>query len=213
MPSPDYCPRPALRTTSEPDISGLGVVVSFLSTAYIILLVIVVYYVFGYDPTLNPFRKAEHDTLRQARPDPLDQLILKVSRWILCVHAPQWQAFYKGGRLATAFDKCAISMEDIQSVNGLGILVTGSVLLSQQLSAFHWKMIVYFGLFSCITNLSALKFLRSYLIRNPFEQIRRHGSSFILLVGLTVALIPTGHFFWVPGDRFSCTRSREYGGV
>ncbi|KAI0150101.1 hypothetical protein F4776DRAFT_192444 [Hypoxylon sp. NC0597] len=203
MPTPEYCSNQLsdpLAITTEPDISGLGVLVGFLSTAYIILVIIVVYYVFGYDPTLNPFGTAEQDTLIRARPNPFDQLVLKVARWAICIDALQWQAFYKDGRLAAAFDKCAINMADIQIINGLGILITGSVLLPQKLSALHWKMIVYLGWFSCITNLSALTFLRSYLIRNPFERVWRLGSTFVLLVGLTVALIPTGHFFWVTGN-------------
>ncbi|OTA89087.1 hypothetical protein M434DRAFT_14781 [Hypoxylon sp. CO27-5] len=202
MPSSNYCsdqPSDPFAITAEPDISGLGVLVGFLSTAYIILAIIIVYYVVGYDPTLNPFRTTEQDTLIWTRPNPFDQLVLKVARRILCIDPLQWQAYRKDGRLAAAFDKCAINIADIQIVNGLGILITGSVLLQQRLSALHWKMIVYLGWFSCITNLSALTFLRSYLIRNPFERVWRLGSTFVLLIGLTVALIPTGHFFWVSG--------------
>ncbi|OTA68716.1 hypothetical protein K449DRAFT_419347 [Hypoxylon sp. EC38] len=176
MPSSNYCsdqPSDPFAITAEPDISGLGVLVGFLSTAYIILAIIIVYYVVGYDPTLNPFRTTEQDTLIWARPNPFDQLVLKVARRILCIDPLQWQTYRKDGRLAAAFDK--------------------------RLSALHWKMIVYLGWFSCITNLSALTFLRSYLIRNPFERVWRLGSTFVLLIGLTVALIPTGHFFWVSG--------------
>ncbi|KAI1413105.1 hypothetical protein F5Y13DRAFT_31127 [Hypoxylon sp. FL1857] len=203
MPSYGFCsnqPPDPLAITPDPDISGLGVLIGFLSTAYIILIIIVVYYIFGYDPALNPFGREERDTLIRTRPNPFDQLILKVARRILCINARQWQLSYKDGQLAAAFDKCAISMADIQIVNGLGILITGSVLLPQKLSALYWKMIVYLGWFSCITNLSALTFLRSYLIRNPFERAWRLGSTFVLLVGLIVALIPTGHFFWIPQD-------------
>lgn len=94
-------------------------------------------------------------------------------------------------------------MADIQIVNGLAILISGLVLLPQRLSALHWKMVVYLSWFSCTTNLSALIFLRSYLIRNPVERIWRLGSTFVLLVILTVSLIPTGHFFWR-------TSSQEY---
>ncbi|XXH02930.1 hypothetical protein Hte_009320 [Hypoxylon texense] len=91
-------------------------------------------------------------------------------------------------------------MADIQIVNGLAILISGLVLLPQRLSALHWKMVVYLSWFSCTTNLSALIFLRSYLIRNPVERIWRLGSTFVLLVILTVSLIPTGHFFWRTGS-------------
>ncbi|KAL7620555.1 hypothetical protein AAE478_009550 [Parahypoxylon ruwenzoriense] len=87
-------------------------------------------------------------------------------------------------------------MADIQILNGLAILIAGFVFLPEGLSALHWKMIVYLAWFSSATNLSALIFLRSYLVRHPFEIAWRLGSTFIVLVITTVALVPTGHFFW-----------------
>ncbi|KAI1771224.1 hypothetical protein F4818DRAFT_445561 [Hypoxylon cercidicola] len=199
MPAPGYCssqPVDPLDIHPELDISGLGVFIGFMSASYILLFIVIVYYIFGYDPTSNPFGTAEHCTLTRVRPHPFDQLVLKVARWMLRIDARQWQALYKKGRLAAAFDKCVINMADIQIVNGLAILIAGLVLLPRRLSALHWKMVVYLSWFSCTTCLSALTFLRSYLIRNPFERIWRLGSTFVLLVMLTVALIPTGHFSW-----------------
>ncbi|KAI5855129.1 hypothetical protein GGS23DRAFT_445354 [Durotheca rogersii] len=89
----------------------------------------------------------------------------------------------------------ALNMSDVQIVNGLGILTAGFALLPQGLSALHWKMIAYLAWFSLATNSSALTFLRSYLVQHPFEMARRPGSIFILLVVVTVALVPTGHFW------------------
>ncbi|KAI1383925.1 uncharacterized protein F4822DRAFT_55605 [Hypoxylon trugodes] len=203
MPSPEYCihqPSNPLEINPVPDITGYGVLAGFISMAYILLCIILVYYIFGYDPTLNPFGDAEHGTLVEVRPNPFDQLVLKITRRILCIDALQWQSLYRDGRLAAAFDKCAVNMADIQIVNGLAILITGLALLPQKISALHWKMIVYLSWFSCITNLSALTFLRSYLIRHPFERAWRLISTFVLLVILIVALVPTGHFFWDPDD-------------
>ncbi|KAI1404359.1 hypothetical protein F4819DRAFT_139444 [Hypoxylon fuscum] len=203
MSAPSYCshqPANPLKIHPEPDISGLGVFIGFMSTSYILFFIIVVYYIFGYDPTANPFGTAENCTPTRSRPNPFDQLVLKAARRILCVDALQWQALYKNGRLAAAFDRCTINMADVQIVNGIAILIAGSVLLPQRLAALHWKMVVYLAWFSCTTNLSALTFLRTYLIHHPFEMVWRLVSTFILLVGLTVALVPTGHFFWRPND-------------
>ncbi|KAI1371841.1 hypothetical protein F4677DRAFT_283037 [Hypoxylon crocopeplum] len=196
IPDCSHQPSDPLGMHPEPDISGIGVLVGFISTAYILLFIIVIYYVFGYDPVTNPFGIEERYPPTRARPNPFDQLVLSIVRWVLCINALQWQALYKNGRLAAAFDKFVVNMADIQIVNGLAILIAGMALLPQSLSALHWKMIVYLAWFSCITNLSALTFLRRYLIHNPFERIWRLGSTFILLVALMVSLVPTGHFFW-----------------
>lgn len=93
-------------------------------------------------------------------------------------------------------------MADIQILNGLAVLITGLALLPQRLSALHWKMIVYLAWFSFIANISALTFLRSYLIHHPFERVWRLGSTFVLLLILTVALVPTGHFSWDSDARY-----------
>ncbi|KAI6081359.1 hypothetical protein F4821DRAFT_264985 [Hypoxylon rubiginosum] len=209
MTTPVNCsdqPVDPLHITPESDISGLGVFIGFVSASYILLFIVVIYYIFGYDPTSNPFGTEEHSTLTRARPNPFDQLVLKVARRILCIDAWQWQALYKNGRLAAAFDKGVINMADIQIVNGLAILIAGLLLLHQNLSALHWKMVVYLAWFACTTNLSAIIFLRPYLIRNPFERTWRLGSTFILLVMLVVSLVPTGHFFW----RADCQKKWEH---
>ncbi|KAI0169398.1 hypothetical protein GGR52DRAFT_581534 [Hypoxylon sp. FL1284] len=200
MPAPDHCsdqPTDPLDIQPESDISGFGVFVGFVSASYVMLVIVIIYYIFGYDPALNPFGVAENSTPTRTRPNPFDQLVLRVARWILRIDATKWQASYKDGRFAAAFDKCVISMADIQMVNGLAILIAGLVLLPQRLSALHWKMVVYLAWFSCTTNLSALTFLRPHMIRSTFERVWRLGSAFVLLVALVVCLIPTGHFFWL----------------
>lgn len=86
-------------------------------------------------------------------------------------------------------------MADTQVVTGLAILSSGYFSRSG-LSALHWKMIVYLAWFSCATHLSALTFLRNYLINHPGQRRWRLASMFTLLLILIVAMIPTGHFNW-----------------
>lgn len=86
-------------------------------------------------------------------------------------------------------------MADTQVFTGLAILV-GGYLCRAELTALHWKMIVYLAWFSCATHLSALVFLRNYLINHPAQRIWRLVSMFILLLALVIAMIPTGHFYW-----------------
>lgn len=86
-------------------------------------------------------------------------------------------------------------MADIQIVTGFAILISGYTTRTG-LSAVHWKMVVYLAWFSCSSHLSALIFLRNYLINRPAARFWRLTSMFALLLCVTVALVPTGHFFW-----------------
>lgn len=86
-------------------------------------------------------------------------------------------------------------MADVQVFTGLSILISGYV-ARKGLSALHWKMIVFLAWFSCATHLSALVFLRNYLINHPAKRRWRLSSMFALLMVLMVAMVPTGHFSW-----------------
>ncbi|KAI0166764.1 hypothetical protein GGR52DRAFT_581609 [Hypoxylon sp. FL1284] len=178
-----------------PDISGLGVLIGFIATAYALLLIVCLYYIVTFNPSLDPHRDRDGQSERPYRANPFDQLILQVIRRVLLIKAPEKRRRHVSEALQKAFNKCVLSMADTQVFTGLAIIVSG-YLCRLGLSALHWKMIVYLAWFSCATHLSVLVFLRNYLINHPAERVWRLISMLVLLVVLVVATIPTGHFYW-----------------
>ncbi|OTA52605.1 hypothetical protein K449DRAFT_440633 [Hypoxylon sp. EC38] len=195
------------------DVTGIGVLIGFIFPAYILLFIVFIYYIFIYDPTLHPHRGREKGDRQKISPNPnlFDQLLLRIIRknFISAIINNVFQAilrvFFRARKQLPsrsfsetwdhAFNKYVLGMADTQVITGLAILL-GGYLARFTLSALHWKMIVYLAWFSCSTHLSALVFLRNYLINKPFEKFCRLFSTFALLLCLTVAMLPTGHFYW-----------------
>ncbi len=65
----------------------MQVVVGYVGTAFIIVAIITGYYLLGYEPELDPFRKDSKDGSEELvpfRPNPVDKLILHLlSNWVL----------------------------------------------------------------------------------------------------------------------------------
>ncbi|KAI2468963.1 hypothetical protein F4781DRAFT_241719 [Annulohypoxylon bovei var. microspora] len=194
----DCPPRNFSYYTSVPsvsDISGLGVLLGFITPAFFLLLVVCIYYIFTYDPTLDPYRTNDNQGKKSVRPNPFDQIILRIIRRPFRIGAPERRKSSIHKALQDAFNKCVMCMADTQVITGLAILI-GGYLFRSELSAFHWKMIAYLAWFACATHLSTLVFLRNYLINHPAERWWRLISTFILMLCLIIAMVPTGHFDW-----------------
>ncbi|KAI0128371.1 hypothetical protein BJ170DRAFT_594224 [Xylariales sp. AK1849] len=144
---------------------------------------------------VDQYRKPQDHSKKALRPNPFDSLVLGIIRKILFIPSPDKRRYHASVRLQKAFNNCVLIMVDIQFVTGLAILIGGYTSRSQ-LSGVYWKMVVYLAWFSCSTHLSALLFLRNYLINHPAQRIWRLLSMFILLLALLVAMVPTGHFYW-----------------
>ncbi|KAF3802443.1 hypothetical protein GCG54_00003246 [Colletotrichum gloeosporioides] len=63
------------------DIAGLGVVLSFVISAWLTILVLVGYYVFAFDPDVDPFQRIRSTTTPYS-PIPLDVLIAKYTKYL-----------------------------------------------------------------------------------------------------------------------------------
>ncbi|KAK1547057.1 hypothetical protein CPAR01_01024 [Colletotrichum paranaense] len=64
------------------DITGLGVVLAFTIAAWSTILILIAYYLFGFDPSLNPYRKMTNQgeeivPIATRQPNPADQMIYK----------------------------------------------------------------------------------------------------------------------------------------
>ena len=89
-----------------------------------------------------------------------------------------------------------ITFADMQIFTGIAILISGFSSLRSGLSSYHWQLIVHLAWFSSITHLSALSFLRHYLHNRKKERTLRITLMLVLLILLSVAVGPMGHFEW-----------------
>jgi len=92
--------------------------------------------------------------------------------------------------------QCIIGFCDAQILTGIGILVSAYGSLPADLSAYHWRLVVYLAWFANLTHLSTLTFLRNYLQRHRRERNWRVLSMVVLLVLLVTAEVPTAFFNW-----------------
>ncbi|KAI0887604.1 uncharacterized protein GGS22DRAFT_157575 [Annulohypoxylon maeteangense] len=180
---------------SVPDISGVGVLIGFIAPAFFLLFVVCIHYILAFDPTLDPFRRKDNQEKKANRPNPFDQIILRTIRGFFKIRAVELRESYIYQAFHTSFNQCVLSLADTQAITGLSILI-GNYLSRSGRSAFHWKMVTYLAWFSCATHLSALIFLRNYLINHPTERWWRLAAMLTLLVCLVTSMLPTGHFDW-----------------
>ncbi|KAF4899243.1 hypothetical protein CGCF415_v010528 [Colletotrichum fructicola] len=193
----DFCPVIDCYNLSEtsiqayPDISGNGVLIGFMGTAYLVLLLVIGNYFLAYDPTDCPFQsgnsKNENINRELWRPNPIDERFLRWSIIMLC---------------------------DVQVVTGLGILISGFVLLRCGLDAIHWQIAVFLAWFSTVTHLSGLEVLRTHLNTYVWSKHLRFSLMSLLLILLLVGIVPTG-FFSLRNRNFSspavCYFDLKYG--
>lgn len=192
------------------DISGTGVLIGFIGTAYLVLLLVTVSYFLAFDPSENPFkgRVTAYEDAEDPhwKPNPIDQ------RFIACLRKPSVLMSSTRERLQSAFDESIILLCDIQIVTGIGILLSGYMLLKCGLDACHWQIVVYLAWFSTVTHLSGLNILRKLLKTTLWAKYVRVFLMLVLLVLVIVGLLPTGFF---NSDNFSsqaiCYFNQSYG--
>ncbi|KAG4437349.1 hypothetical protein IFR05_007155 [Cadophora sp. M221] len=183
------------------DISGIGVFISFVATAYIAVAILLGYYVFAFRPTHDRFRETGTPASQNMNPNPVDILIsphLAASSFENSQETTEENT--NQSHLEETCIKCVLSMSNMQIMTGIPILICGFASLHCGLSAYHWQILVYLARFSSITQLSALTFLRNYLYNHPRERFLRILAMFIFLCMLTIATIPTANFTWLYDD-------------
>jgi len=194
------CSRSFPDVTPYPDISGIGVVVGYAATGFIVVSILTFYYVLAFQHDLDPFRKKDETVgggqAASFRPNPIDSLVYGALKKI---HLRKPNSTQISHRLNTSLIKCVLSMSDIQIVNGISILISGYVSIGS-LSIYHWQVLVYLAWFSSLTHFCCLTFLRNYLYNHPGQRLWRISSMFLIIIMLLVAIFPTGSFEWVDMD-------------
>ncbi|WYZ36429.1 hypothetical protein EsH8_XIV_000029 [Colletotrichum jinshuiense] len=198
MPSSNNCSERPKPLEAYGDITGLGVVLGFLITAWLTVIVLITNYLLIFDPRKNPYRKTA-DRGRQSRvssrtPNPVDMTVYKSMERLRNSLLRHRQEVSVGEE---AFQKCILALADTQLITGISVLVSAYYTLTQGLSAYHWQMIIYLAWFSSMTHLSALTFLRTYFANHPAGRLWRVLIMSLLVILLFIGLIPTGHFNFI----------------
>ncbi|KAK5996515.1 hypothetical protein PT974_01850 [Cladobotryum mycophilum] len=208
------CSNQPSSVPSNPDITGIGVIVGYVGNAGIVVCIIVLFYLAAYDPTEDPFRSANDrnhgiDSI-PFRPNPVDIILRDWGRRVksmfgfgrkspALVDDTEWDSLAntEPSHLKEACIKCVQCMSDIQILTGLSILLSGYANLKCGLSAYHWQVLVDIAWFANLTHLSCLTFLRNYLYNKPGEKAWRLFAMGLVAVLLVVAMFPTNDFLWM----------------
>ncbi|KAE9366901.1 hypothetical protein N431DRAFT_487371 [Stipitochalara longipes BDJ] len=170
----------------NPDVSGIGVLISFLFSAYCTFFILFANYVLVFDPTKHPLSSETID-----HPNPIDTLLLGyVAKWI-----PQRSSSVD--ILEPAFEKLVVMLSDQQLITGLALLISSAIQLRSGISSYHWQMTIYLVWFSSFTHLATLTLLRKYLKDNSVLKWTRLFAMSVLIGLLIFALVPTGSRIWL----------------
>ncbi|KAL4804302.1 hypothetical protein BDV18DRAFT_29639 [Aspergillus unguis] len=161
------CSIEEVELVANPDISGIGVLVGFLATAWATFFILLFHYV------AVPF---------EASSSPLDsslrRSLQRILRWI------------PTGTMDKPLRTVVLAMSDQQLVTGIAILVSGFSQIPCGLSLYHWQIITTLTWFSTTTHFATLPFVQQYLRRNKVLLYFRVVLMFTLAIMLAVALIP-----------------------
>ncbi|RAK78961.1 uncharacterized protein BO72DRAFT_62199 [Aspergillus fijiensis CBS 313.89] len=203
-------PKPGLGANS--DITGTGVVLSYLITAGIVAAILVLYYLLVFDPDSDPFENSKQGHLQRSYlPNLVDKLIISQRiRALRSRYLPVGldEAFLKvclcqfaGSTHPVAYFanslKCILAFSDMQLLTGFSILITGASQLRGGLSTFNWNAVISLAWFSVMTNLICLTILRNYLHNHSGDRAWRIFFVGALCLFLVIGLGFTGNYNWI----------------
>ncbi|KAL4948455.1 hypothetical protein BDW69DRAFT_189246 [Aspergillus filifer] len=158
----------------DADISGIGVLVGFVATAYITFALLIFRYV----------KSLPLDSSSLKVISPLDWRVLSWKKEPEHSTPPTW---------VSATRSCVLLMSDQQLVTGVAILTSGYSQLKCGMSIDDWKILVDLAWFSSVTHLAALTFIRVYIQDHTSVLHLRLPLMFALVAMLFAALFPTGN--------------------
>lgn len=180
--------KPALG--SNPDISGIGVLIGFLATAYLTFVFVVIYYLMG--------------CVEESFSNEVDKMVL--TKLSLREYSTNIR------RSELTLRRAVLIFSDQQAVTGIALLTSGYAQLRSGIASYHWQILVDLAWFSSITHLTTLTVLRSYFRDNHAARLWRSCFMLVTVTMLGVALLPTGDALWftaniMNSDQSSITRS------
>ncbi|KAK2763669.1 hypothetical protein CKAH01_15893 [Colletotrichum kahawae] len=189
------CYKKPVELEPNPEIGGIGVLVGFVGTAYFVVLLVIIRFLFAFDPYKNPFESRSEDELddHKWKPNHVDVVAVRGCQWL------RRRRWFRNPQLWEGIlEKAVLEMCDIQLLTGFGILLSGYInLFVDTIAAYHWYIIVYLVWFSNLTHVACMTVLRGHLHRHPTQRRWRLSLMFVLWVGLLVAIGPTFWFDWM----------------
>ncbi|CZT18643.1 uncharacterized protein RCC_04487 [Ramularia collo-cygni] len=159
-------------TKPDADISGIGVILAFLISAYVSFAVVLVAYAFGI---------VEPELL-----SPTDSKIMRVRSRV-----------HRHPKLHRVLQHTILALSDQQIVTGIAIMAAGFVgLRSGETSVYHYQIVLYLAWLASSVHLSALTILRPFLSTHPAVRAWRLTGMVVLFLMLVVGLIPTVSYDW-----------------
>jgi len=156
----------------DADISGIGVILAFLITAYASFVAILAAYVCG-----------------MVEPESLSLADVKVMRIRSRTE--------RHPRMHRILRQTIIVLSDQQIVTGIAIMTAGFVgLRSGQISVYHYQIVLYLAWLSSSVHLSALTLLRPFLNRHSGLKVWRLVGMGALFIMLIIGLVPTVSYDW-----------------
>ncbi|KAK8008086.1 hypothetical protein PG991_010637 [Apiospora marii] len=182
----DYSGLETISIDPDPDIGGIGIVVSFIITAWLIVFLLIFYYWNCHDPRAKQDNgQNPNETRANIFDDCLYQAKEAVSHRLFPSNHPIKPAI-KAGVLQTI-----TAFGDMQLFTGLSMLISGFARAPDKMSGYHWKIITRLAWFSTITHLAALSSWHHQPHRNTRKQIVRLILMSCVAIMLVVALMVT----------------------
>lgn len=179
---------------------------SFIVTAWLVVVVLIAYYLKAFDPRLDPFREEDTQTLCK-HPNAVDYSIHKMLQRVpglgntlisgsarpsrLKAVLTDVRALSRSNLLITAkfhVLQCVLMFADIQIFTGLAILISAFVSLGCDIVAYHWQYMIYLAWLASVTHLASLSFLRNHLARNRVKCIWRLTAMTVIQILLSIAV-------------------------
>ncbi|KAF4847758.1 hypothetical protein CGCSCA4_v005166 [Colletotrichum siamense] len=189
------CLEPPDDLEPNPDVGGVGVVIGFLGTAWLVVILATLRYCLVFDPATDPLENPDRG-LRYGKKHIWKSNVIDVKTIAMFAGLRKRLGHDSRSRWTMAFNKILLSMCDIQLLTGLGILLSGFISLSCYMSAYHWKLISYLAWFSNLTHAACLSALRAHFYSNQTERNYRMVLMAVLLAALITAMVPTSYFNW-----------------
>ena len=156
----------------DPDISGIGVLIAFILSAYMTFAFVLLAYIFG---------MVEENLLNQ-----IDRRIFKIKPYN-----------YGRPRMHIAIRKVVLALGDQQIVTGIAILGAAfQGLRNGSISVYHYQIAIYLAWMSSSVHLSAVTVLGDFLTKNKGLMVWRVAGMLVLLAMLIIGLVPTVSNDW-----------------
>lgn len=150
----------------NPDISGIGVMLAFLISAYVSFTAILGAYISG---------MVEPELLAS-----VDSRIMRIRSRV-----------EKHPRIHRVLRQTVLAFSDQQIVTGIAIMIAGFVGLHKgDISVYHYQIVLYLAWLSSSVHLSALTLLRPYLNAHPGVKAWRLTGMLVLFLMLVIGLCP-----------------------